>query len=328
MNPAPRRGPGWLAVLITATAASGSSARTIAAQSLPPYAPMNPMVVSRTGLATQPFVEPGKKWRITALLDYASTIEYVSKPTVSFLMDAELLRADLTVTREAGRNLFLLAQTGINRATDGFLDGFIDWYHGLFGFPTGARTIRPRNRFGYDLNLAGGPAFSHSKPGAYLGDLRLGLGFRHSAHWQSLVSTTLPTNTGPEGFKRGTVTVNAVTTLRSDFGGRFTYEGTFGVGHTPRHGLLADFQHTTFLLVSQGLRARLVGPLHLYSNLIYHSALYHDTGSSELDARELTIDLGGFFKFRKGPEWILGLTEDLEPSGPAIDVSFRLGARW
>ena len=47
-----------------------------------------------------------------------------------------------------------------------------------------------------------------------------------------------------------------------------------------------------------------------------------------IDARELTIDTGVFLKFRRGPELILVLTEDLEPSGPAIDVTFRIGARW
>ena len=82
------------------------------------------------------------------------------------------------------------------------------------------------------------------------------------------------------------------------------------------------------LMITQGLRGRVTGPLHLYANLIYHSALYRDTGSKALDARELTIDTGGFLKFKRGPEWILGLTEDLEPSGPAIDVAFRFGARW
>ena len=81
-------------------------------------------------------------------------------------------------------------------------------------------------------------------------------------------------------------------------------------------------------MVTQGLRGRVSGPLHLYANLIYHSALYHDTGTKALDSRELTIDTGGFLKFKRGPEWILGLTEDLEPSGPAIDVAFRFGARW
>jgi len=303
---------------------------SLAAQGLPPYASMNPMVMSRTGLATQPYVAPGRTWRVTALIDYASAIEYSAPPaaTAAYLLDAELLRVNLTVTRDLGKKTFLLGESSFNGAYNGFLDGFIDWYHDLFHFPTGARKIRPRNEFGDSLSIAGGPHLVRNRSGAYLGDLRLGAGFRHSSHWQTVVSATLPTNTGPEGFRRGTFSVNAVTTLRSDFGKRFTYEGTLGAGMTPSHGDLAEFQHSAFLLVSQGLRARVVGPMHLYTNIIYHSALYHDVGTDELDRRELTVDLGGIFKFHRGPEWILGLTEDLEPSGPAIDVSFRLGARW
>ncbi len=300
------------------------------AQGLPPYASMNPMVNSRTGLASQPYVAPGRRWRVTTLLDYASAIEYSQPPisTAAYLLDAELLRADVTVTRELGRRSFLLGETSVNGAYNGFLDGFIDGYHDLFHFPTGARKIRPRNQFGDSLSIAGGPHLVPSRPGTYLGDVRLGFGFRHSAHWQTLFSATLPTNTGPDGFRRGTISVNAVTTVRSDFGKRFTYEGTIGAGVTPSHGELAEFQQRVFLMVTQGVRAHVAGAFHLYGNLIYHSSLYHDIGTTELDARELTVDLGGFFKFRRGPEWMLGLTEDLEPSGPAIDVSFRLGARW
>jgi hypothetical protein len=316
----------WLAVL----ACEGGVTARLVAQGLPPYASMNPMVNSRTGLATQPYVAAGRRWRVTALVDYASLIEYAAPPTsaAAYLLDAELLRAELTVTREVGKKSFLLGQTSMNGAYNGFLDGFIDWYHDLFHFPSGARPLRPRNEFGDSLSIPGGPHLTRSRPGTYLGDVRLGAGFRHSSHWQTLVSATLPTNTGPDGFRRGTFSINAVTTLRSDFGKRFTYEGTLGGGITPSHGDLAEFQHTTFLLVSQGLRARVTGPLHLYTNVIYHSALYHDTGTTELDAHELTVDFGGFFRFRRGPEWIVGVTEDLEPSGPAIDVSFRLGARW
>ena len=47
-----------------------------------------------------------------------------------------------------------------------------------------------------------------------------------------------------------------------------------------------------------------------------------------MDQRELTLDYGFLLKARKGPEWFFGMTEDLEPKGPAIDLSFRIGARW
>jgi Protein of unknown function (DUF3187) len=313
--------------LLCALATTISSAPA-AAQGLPPYASMNPMVFSRTGLATIPYVAPGRRWRVTALLDYASPIEYASNPSTFYLMDAELLRLELTATRQVSKKAFLLAQASVNGAYDGFLDGFLEWYHDLVGLHVAARAIRPKNKFGYELDLPDGRHFSYGKSSGYLGDLRLGGGIRHSPHWQTVVSLTLPTNTGPDGFTRGTVSANATTLLRSDFARRFTYEGSIGVGYTPTHGPLSDLQHTTFVMVAQGLRAKVVGPLSLYTNLIYHSALYHDMGTSELDARELTIDVGGFFKFKRGPEWILGLTEDLEPSGPAIDLAFRLGARW
>lgn len=291
---------------------------------------MNPMVTSRTGLSSQPYVPAGKPWRVTTQLDYASAIEYASNLKGFYLLDAELLRLNLVVTRELGMKgrLFGLAETSFNGAYNGFMDGFFDWYHDLFGFPTGARKIVPKNHYDYELNLVNGPSFVREKSGDFLGDVRAGLGFRHSKHWQTVVSATLPTSSGPDGFARKVATFNASTTLRSDFGKRFTYEGSLGGGYAKAHGELTDYEHTTFLMITQGLRARVTGPFHLYTNLIYHSALYKDTGISELDRRELTLDMGGIFKFRRGPEWIIGLTEDLEPSGPAIDASFRFGARW
>jgi hypothetical protein len=298
------------------------------AQGLPPYASMNPMVSSRTGIASQPYVEPGHRWHLTVLADYASPIEYADLPTVNYLVDAELLRLEWTATRDIRKNAFILLQGSVNGAYDGFLDGFLKWYHDATGLHVTAREIRPKNEFGYQLDLVDGRHISYQKSRGYLGDFRVGAGTRHSKHWQTVLSVTLPTSTGPAGFTRGVASVNGTTMLRSNFGGRFTYEGSLGAGVTGAHGDLADLQNTTFLMMTQGIRARFVGPLHLYGNLIYHSPLYHDTGTPELDNRELTLDVGGFLKFKRGPEWILGLTEDLEPSGPAIDLSFRLGARW
>jgi hypothetical protein len=289
---------------------------------------MNPMVQRRSGLATLPWVEAGKRWRVSWLTDYASIIEFADLPAVQYLQDAELLRLELTATRGIGSRGFLLVSGSLQGAYDGFLDGFLDWYHDLTGFEVAPRKLRPRNAFAYEVAIAGEPPAEYQPSGAFLGDLRVGAGLRHSRHWLTAFWITLPTNTGPDGFRKGVPSFNATMTLRSDFGNRFTYEGTLGAGYTTSHGDFRELQQSLLLMVTQGLRARVTGPLHLYANLIYHSALYHDTGTRALDARELTIDTGGFLKFRRGPEWILGLSEDLEPSGPAIDVTFRIGARW
>jgi uncharacterized protein DUF3187 len=298
------------------------------AQSLPSYAPINPVAASRSGLSTLPYLEPGRKWRVTILNDYSSIIEYAIVDDVSYLLDAEVLRTQLSVARNLGSKGFLLAEGSFNGAYHGFLDGFLDWYHKVTGFHVKAREIRPTNVFAYEIDLQADRSYHYQPSSGFLGDIRVGGGLRHSRHWQSAVSLTLPTASSPAGYRRGVVSFNATTTLRSTPGKRLLYEGTFSAGYTPTHGDLADRQHSMFVMVTQGALLRISGPLHAYSNLIYHSAYYQDTRVKALDNRELTLDLGGMLRFKRGPDWIFGLLEDLEPSGPAVDVGFRLGARW
>ena len=97
------------------------------------------------------------------------------------------------------------------------------------------------------------------------------------------------------------------------------------MGYTPRHGDLTAYQRTTFLSGSSGLRWRFWGRQSIYGNLFVHSPYYHDTTIAALDRRELSLDFGWILATRAGREWRLGLTEDLEPSGPGIDLVFRLG---
>jgi len=301
---------------------------TLPAQSLPPYSPMNPLAYSRSGLETMPYRDPAAGWRLSIITDYANLIELADIPAGRLLIDAELLRTELTVSRDVGTRTFLFGGLGLNGAYDGFLDGFLNWYHDFTGLQVAGREQRPKNQYLYDLELAGGLHVTPPNPGEWLGDIRLGAGYRFTRHWQMAAWTTIPTGDGPAGFRRGVLTANAIATIRAHFARRFTYEGSLGFGWSARHGALENLERTTFAQVSSGVRARIVGPLHLYSNIVYHSPYYRNAGIQAVDRRELTIDSGGIFKFRRGPEWIVGLTEDLEPSGPAIDVAFRIGARW
>ena len=89
------------------------AAYPLSAQGLPSYSSMNPMVQRRSGLATLPWIEPGKRWRVSWLTDYASIIEYADLPDVQYLQDAELMRLELTATRGIGSRGFLLASGSI-----------------------------------------------------------------------------------------------------------------------------------------------------------------------------------------------------------------------
>lgn len=301
------------------------AAAPAAAQGLPPYLSVNPIVTSRSGVYFQPYVERNRPWEFRVLTDYASAIEYSFRPGASLLLDAELLRVDATVIRNVGPG-FIGASAGFNGAYDGFLDGFLDWYHDVTGLRVAAREERPRNEFAYALKLPNGDSLDQAPSGGFLGDVRLLGGIRLGRRLQTTVAVTLPT--GPEGYGRRVASVASLTTFRAELDHRWRTEWGLGFGYTPSEGPLADFQRNTFVGANAGFRYRFWGKQAAFVNLFYQSAGYRDTGLRAFDKRELTLDYGFLLKARRGPEWFLGMTEDLEPRGPALDLSFRIGARW
>ena len=295
-----------------------------AAQGLPPYHPTNPLLTSRSGLYFQPYLDRGKAWEARVVMDYASLVEFAEVPGASMVLDAEILRTEATITRNLGAG-FVALSGSFGGAYDGFMDGALDWYHNLTGLRVKAREIRPKNRYDYLIALPG-DTIAVPKSGAFIGDLRIVAGHRHTRHWQSAVSVTLPT--GPTGFGREVASVSAVTTVRTTPNRRLVGEFSAGVGYAPATGPLRAFQETDFHHVSGGVRYRFWGRQAAFVNLFYQSRNYQATRMRTLDQREVTLDYGFLLRAKKGPEWFLGMTEDLEPKGPAIDLSLRIGARW
>src|SRR5882724_3257247 len=258
-------------------------ARSSLAQSLPEYAPVNPVAQSRSGLYFQPYREP-RPGHLTAdvRLDYGSAIEYnLPSPRPSYLLDGEFLRLELSAARDLNDRVFLFGGVSANGAYGGFLD-----------------------------------------------DVRLGAGYRPRPWLQTALAVTLPTATGPAGYGRGTLSLSALNTLHARLASRFVYEGSLGFGWTPTHGDLAAYQKTVFAAATSGLRFRFWGRQSLFANLWYHSPYYHRTGLRALDRRDLSLDFGWLLATKSGRESRIGMTEDLEPSGPAIDITFRFGASF
>jgi hypothetical protein len=296
------------------------------AQGLPSYAPVNPVAASRSGLYFQPYQEPhAGRWTTSVALDYANAIEYNQLPAASYILDSEILRLRLRVARDLDRRAFLQLDTDVGGAYNGFLDGFLDWYHGLLGIHIPERDKRPRDAFLYEMTLPGRATIQRRSSDLFLGDVRAGLGIRLTPKVQTLLSITLPTTTGPAGYGRGTLSASLINSLRLVLNPRVVYEGSLGFGYTPSHGELASVERTVFVAASSGLRYRFWGRQSLYANLFYDSPYYHGTTLPGLDRRDLELDFGWLLATRRGPEWRIGMTEDPEPGGPGVDLTFRLG---
>jgi hypothetical protein len=302
---------------------------SLPAQGLPPYRPMNPVAASRSGVSFEPFRarQPGR-WVADVGLEYASTIEYNVLPEATFLLDSELLRVRAAVSRDLSPRAFLLAEAELLGAYSGFLDGFLEWYHNVFGIEIPERERRPKNDFLYAADLIGRAPLLREPRDLFPGDLRVGLGVRTGHAVQSVVALTLPTSTGPAGYGRGEVSASLLNTVRLPLTPRLVFEGSLSGGYTPSHGPLAEWQREIFLAGSSGLRWRVWGRQSLYGNLLLHSPYYHDTTIPALDRRELSFDFGWILAGNHGRELRVGMTEDLEPGGPAVDLVFRIGGRF
>jgi hypothetical protein len=302
---------------------------SLPAQGLPPLRPINPVAASRSGVSFEPFraARPGR-WVVDVGLEYASTIEYNVLPQASFLLDAELLRVRAALSRDLSPGTFLLAEAELSGAYAGIFDGVLEWYHGLFGIDIPERERRPKNDFLYAADLIGRAPLLREPRDLFLGDVRVGLGVRASHAVQSVVVLTLPTNTGPDGYGREEVSASLLNTARLQLTPRLVFEGSLSGGYTPSHGPLAEWQRELFLAGSSGLRWRFWGRHSVYGNLMLHSPYYHDTTLPALDWRDFAFDFGWILAGNRGRELRVGVMEDLEPGGPAVDLVVRIGGRF
>jgi Protein of unknown function (DUF3187) len=299
------------------------------AQGLPEFAPTNPVSVSRSALYFQPYRHPAPgRWTAQMALDYASIVEYNRLATADYVLDSEVLRLGLELGRDLGSRTFVTLNASVGGAYAGFLDGFLDWYHRALGIKMQERESRPEDQFLYTLTLPSGVALQRPPNDLFLNDLRLGFGLRYSPALQSLFTLTLPTATGPAGYGRGVVGAGLLNTWLARLDNRLVYEGSLGGGFTPSHGALQEIQREFFLTASSGLRFRIFGAQSVYANLFYHSPYYHGTTLPALDLRDLSLDFGWVLNRGGKDEWRLGLTEDLEPAGPGVDLVVRLGRQF
>ena len=304
------------------------SAAPLAGQSLPLHRPLNPIASGRSALAAQPYVA----WspfgaRLAVSVEYGNAIEYERSPdsTGTWLLDAELMHTAVTWTRDLSPAAFVSVSGEVVGTYAGFADGFFTWYHGLINFVQPEREARPRNTFGGELVIPGGPSLSLRRRSLALGEVRATIGLRHGLAQQTAVTLALPTAAPRGELGRGAPGVGVVHTMRLEPLQQVTFEGTLGLGLTPRQGALADYQRVLAVSGSTGLRIRLWGGQSVYGYFFYHSPYYERTRLPSLDAEELTGDFGWIMRDRQGREWRIGFSEDLAPGDAGIDLILKVG---
>ena len=294
----------------------------------PLYTTTVPLEYERSALFAPPLLLPKGCFAFSTRFDYASAILLYNSHN-SVLLDAEIGHLDFAFTLKLTPSLFLLAMGGVQGAYAGFMDQFLNWYHGLFGIPYPARAMRPINKFGYYFQV--GTERETFKPvGLQLLDTTLGVGWMLGQHLQLLGVVVVPT-AWVNGYAAHTVQFGAMLTYQTPFlWSWLQLQATLGVGATPKAGggLLEPYQNVVFDSFSLGLKARLSEHNFLYANFFLQSPIYHHTYDPPLDISDGSLDFGWMFRTDSDWEFWVGVTENPVVNGIANDVVFVFGARY
>lgn len=291
---------------------------------IPAFSSLNPSMLARSGVLSEPFRLPRPGWSIEASASYANIIEYDYSGRSVQLLDAEVARVALGLRRDVARDAWVSGSIGITAAHNGHFDGFLDWYHERIGFPMWERDERPTNVFADTLILNGKVVRAHSRGSTALSDVRLSGGLRWSPAAQTVLTVTLPTAPSSSLDHRGVGTVNAIQTFRRRISDRALVELSGGVGYSARSGPASSVQRRWNAGGSLATRLRMTGGHALYGLVFYHSSPYVSTGLSTQDSGELSTDFGYVYRWADGRELRLGLTEDIYRLDQGVDVGVRL----
>lgn len=303
----------------------------LSAQDIPPYVPATPLLGSRSALYAQPFVSPAHGTQFRMVADYYNAVEVSQSPGEfrrQYIFDAEVLQADFWVTRDLSRHVFVLANLPIRGGYDGGLDGFLNWYHKVIGIPVPARDQLPVDVFNWTFVLPD-TNIERSRPGTFIGDLRAGVGLR-MGKVQAIASVTLPTTTlKADGWGRHVIGTSIALNGELLRNSRIVLDAAASAGYTPTHGALAKYQQSSFVSGLVSGKWRFAGQQAAYASFWGQSSNWKNTGFTSVDDPEVSMDFGFLLHVRlHWPELQLGMTQDLLPKGPSMDVGFTIGLRW
>ncbi|MGH7581972.1 MAG: hypothetical protein ACREL5_01950 [Gemmatimonadales bacterium] len=301
-----------------------------AAQDIPPYVPANPLLESRSALYAQPFISPHAGWQVRFLSDYYNAVEVAQSPPPvrQTVFDAEVLQADVWVTRDITPRIFVIGNVPIRGGYNGFLDPALNWYHKVIGLSVPARDELPIDKFQWNFALPD-TAVTRARPGTFIGDVRAGAGLR-AGRIELIASVTLPTATvHDDGWTRhvvGTSLDASADLLRNS---RLVLNAAATVGFTPVSGALAKYQRATFAAGLVAARWRFAGQQAVFATIWLQSPNWKGTGFTAFGDPEFATDFGFLLRLKGDwPELQLGMTQDLDPHGPAMDVGLTIGVVW
>jgi len=245
-------------------------------------------------------------------------------------LDLELTEMNLRYRKDIPHLFEVGLDIPVLRATAGFMDRPLEWYHQTFGFPDYGRSTRPQNEFLYDMKKDGAPVIEGDSDRTGFGDVRLTLKKKISGIdpvISILADVELPTGNARIGYGSGSIDSAIAVLLDKDLGSKTRLYANLGAvfpGDLKAHQTV---KLDKFFYAGTGAEALIWPHCSLLAQIMAQTSPFPHTGISEIDNTGVIMTLGGRYYVGTG-SFELSLTEDLNTSGaPDFILNFSYKKR-
>jgi hypothetical protein len=232
-------------------------------------------------------------------------------------LDLELTELDLRYKHDLSGLFEVGVDIPVLRATAGFMDRPLDWYHRTFGFGDYGRSARPQNEFLYDVKKDGTPVIEGDNDKAGFGDVRLTFKkviIQSGPVVSVLADLELPTGKARIGYGNGSVDAALAVLMDANLGPESRLYANLGAVFP---GDLKAYQTVgldDFFYAGTGVESLVWPDVSLLAQLMVQTSPYPHTGISEIDTAGVLLVLGGRYYAGTG-RFEFSLTEDPNTSG-------------
>jgi hypothetical protein len=280
----------------------------------------------------QPYIEPAAlSDSFSVSLSHSSLFVMEDSSTWSSHLDLELTELNFRYRKTVLNGIELGIDLPIVRATAGFLDRPLAWYHRAFGFTDYGRGSRPNNAFLYEVRRNGMPVVIGENDKAGIGDVRLTAKklLVDDAFTVSIMGTLeLPTGDAKVGYGNGSVDTGLALLVDKRLGQDNLWYANLGA---VLPGDLKGYQTVglrNYGYAGTGVEALVWPSLSLIGQVSMQTSPYPRTDITQVDRSAILLVLGGRYYAEHG-SYELSLTEDLNTSGaPDFILNLSWKGKW
>jgi hypothetical protein len=255
---------------------------------------------------------------------------YMIKDSVrwSTRLDMELTELNIRAKKDLPGLFELGLDLPVIRATGGFMDRPLAWYHRAFGFGDYGRKDRPRNDFLYQAGRDGSPVIEGDNDRTAFGDVRLSVKrklLEGGTAISLLADVELPTGNARVGYGNGSYDAGIALLLDRELTAEARLYANLGAKAPGDLKALQTIELEPFAYGGVALEYLYSGSLALLAQLSAQTSPYPETGISEIDTPGVLFVVGGRYMTGSG-SYELSLSEDPNTSGApdfTLNVTFK-----